>query len=120
MTMHQTNGLEIDQDDLRQRRELAKARYSREAERNALLDTLINTANQAERLRGWIATQAKSRQPAEMSRMLDWARAELAALEAVAAPARLAALLRQRDLFPEVDRLVDPLGEPPSQRPWGR
>jgi hypothetical protein len=34
-------------------------------------------------------------------------------------PAELTELLETRDLFPEVDELADPLGEPPPLRPWG-
>lgn len=48
--------------------------------------------------------------------MADWARAQLEALEAALDPVMLAAVLYARKLFPEVDELHDPLGEPPPER----
>jgi len=56
----------------------------------------------------------------EMQRMVDWVKAELVGLEEFLDPSKLSRLLHTRNLFPEVDDLVDPLGEPPRRHPWGR
>jgi len=55
-----------------------------------------------------------------MQRMVDWVKAELVGLEEFLDPSRLSRLLHTRNLFPEGDDLVDPLGEPPPRHPWGR
>jgi hypothetical protein len=46
-----------------------------------------------------------------LSRMLQWARGELAALEKATEPAPLAEVLRRRNLLPEVDELLNPPGD---------
>lgn len=111
------------QGELQQRRSLALARHERENERKALLGTLIAAEREADHLRGWIARQELHREAethGELGRMLRWASGELAALETVTEPGQLAELLRKQNLFPEVDGLSDPLGDPPPLRPWGR
>ncbi len=111
------------QRELQQRRSLALARHERESERKALLGTLMAAEREAGHLRGWIARQElhlKAETHGELGRMLQWASGELAALETVTEPAQIAEVLRKQNLFPEVDGLSDPLGDPPPLRPWGR
>lgn len=50
--------------------------------------------------------------------MVEWARNQLKQLEAILDPVKLADSLRAQKLFPEVDELNDPLGEPPAERRW--
>ena len=50
--------------------------------------------------------------------MIDWARDRLVALEAFLDPIKLADELRARNLFPEVDELDNPLGDPPPEWRW--
>jgi hypothetical protein len=124
--MHEISELD-ERRELGRRRGLAMARGERESQRKVLLGKLIRTEHRADQLRRWIAGQ-QSRIAAMpdadlawmLTRMLEWARAELAELEAIVDPVQLAETLRERDLFPKVDRLADPLSEPPPQLPWGR
>jgi hypothetical protein len=50
--------------------------------------------------------------------MLEWTGRQLAELEAITDPANIAADLRARKLFPAIDELHDPLGDPPPERRW--
>jgi hypothetical protein len=110
-----------DAEDLTRRRGLAVARRTRETERTLLLRKLVRMERQADQLRGWIAQRkADVGASSEMQRMVDWVKAELVGLEEFLDPSRLSRLLHTRNLFPEVDDLVDPLGEPPPRHPWGR
>jgi hypothetical protein len=121
--MQEFDVLENDREQLSLRRKTAAARRDREAERNLLLRKLIRTGRQAELLRSWITDYERlgsAKASPELGRMLRWARGQLAALEGFLDPLELSRLLRTRNLFPEADDLVDPLGDPPPQRPWGR
>lgn len=51
-------------------------------------------------------------------RMTGWVRIELAKLETILDPVQLAQELRERELFPSVDQLHDPLGEPLDEPRW--
>ncbi len=112
---------ETERGEFDRRRGLAKARRERESNRKALLSKLVRTERQAAQLRTWLASQehniAQTPDPG-VARMMDWAREQLALLDAVLNPIRLADDLRTRKLFPETDELRDPLGEPPPERPW--
>lgn len=119
--MSQPNLLEVDWEAIHHRRHLAKMRRERETERRAYLSKLIRTDRRATQLRAWIDGQADSGiSDPVIARMFEWAREQLAALDAVAFPVRMAETLYDRNLFPEVDDLHDPLGEPPVRQPWGR
>ncbi len=85
-------------------------------------DILLKTAraDALRRLIGAYDRPGKAGVRPELCPMLDWAKAELNGLEADLRPERLGALLRERDLFPAIDTLADPLGEPPARRSWGR
>ena len=50
--------------------------------------------------------------------MTGWVRIELAKLETILDPVQLAQELRERELFPSVDQLHDPLGEPLDEPRW--
>jgi hypothetical protein len=108
--------------ELNRRRALASSRSERESERGALLTQLIETARQTGQLRDWIVDQQRAafELSPEYKRMLNWARIQLAELEAKINPARVTDTLREHNLFPEIDELTDPLGDPPPLRPWGR
>lgn len=51
--------------------------------------------------------------------MLEWTALQLAELDLLLDPDRLSETLRERALFPELDSLDDPLGEPIGRRIWG-
>jgi hypothetical protein len=106
--------------ELAHRRGVAAARRTRETERTLLLRKLLRMERQADQLRGWMAQrEADVGTSSEMQRMVDWVKAKLAGLEEFLDPSTLSQLLHTRNLFPEVDDLVDPLGEPPPRRPLG-
>ena len=109
-------------EELAHRRRLAAGRQSREIERASLLQKLIETQREALELREWIAqceTKEQASSP-EVQGLIKWAKVVLSDKEAFLLPAELTKLLEVRGLFPEVDDLADPLGEPPPLRPWGR
>jgi hypothetical protein len=110
---------EAEHAELARRHDLAKARRERESNRKALLSKLIRSEREAAQLRNWISVYGPHAKgyPA-LNRMVDWARSKLEALEQILDPVKLAHELQVRKLFPEVDELHDPLGDPPPQRWW--
>jgi hypothetical protein len=111
-----------DVEELAHRRRLAAARQSRNTEREALLQKLIETERKALELRGLVALWEMKGEAAspEIRRLIKWAKETLSDMERFLLPTELTKLLETRDLFPDVDDLADPLGEPPPLRPWGR
>src|ERR1700692_1281276 len=118
--MHEIGPIPRDVRELARRRALAASRLTRDNERTELLRKLVRMEREAEQLRGWIAQrqadqlrgwtahrQAEVSASPEIQRMVDWAKAELAGLEAFLDPLKLSQLLIARNLFPEVDELVD-------------
>lgn len=123
MDMNKLNEPNTGASELQRRRSRAQARHDRENERKTLLCALIAADRQARHLRSWIADRKlhlDAKGDGELDRMLQWAGNELVTLETMAEPAYLAETLRRAKLFPEVDDLADPLGDPPPLRPWGR
>ena len=119
--MNQISLIPSDVAELARRRGLAATRRTREAERTSLLRKLVRMERQAGQLSGWVAQrEADVETSPEIQRMVDWVKAELVGLEEFLDPSKLSRLLHTRNLFPEVDDLVDPLGEPPPRRPLGR
>jgi hypothetical protein len=119
--MNQISLIPSDVAELARRRALAAARRTREAERTSLVRKLVRMERQVDQLSGWVAQREADVEPSpEVQRMVDWVKAELAGLEEFLDPSKLSRLLHTRNLFPEVDDLVDPLGEPPPRRPLGR
>jgi len=112
---------EAEQNELERRRGLSKARRERESQRKRLIHKIIRTEREVAQLREWISTYGKgvtSTNDADLIRMVDWAQERLAALQENLNPFNLSEQLRTRKLFPEVDELDDPLGEPPPERQW--
>jgi hypothetical protein len=104
--MHEISLIPSDVQELARRRALAAARLTRENERTELLRKLVRMEREAEQLRGWIAQrqadqlrgwtahrQAEVSASPEIQRMVDWAKAELAGLEAFLDPLKLSQLL---------------------------
>jgi transcriptional regulator with XRE-family HTH domain len=110
-----------DVEELAHRRRRATARQSRNTEREALLQKLIETERKALELRGLVAQwETKGAASPEIRRLIKWAKETLSDMERFLLPSELTKLLETRDLFPDVDDLADPLGDPPPLRPWGR
>jgi hypothetical protein len=106
---------------LEKRWRLARARREREKERRVVLNKLIRKERYVAQLRAWIAAykiRVASKATPDLDRMLAWAQAQLVEFEIANDPGRLVEVLRAGKLFPEVDELQDPLGEPPAERLW--
>lgn len=112
----------LDPRELGGRQQLAAARRQREGQRLATLARLVDTQRRADELRNWMNAWSRftgDHSYPELQRMIGWARAQLEELESSLTPGQVSAFLKERDLFPEVDPLNDPLGEPPQYRIWG-
>ena len=112
---------EAERQELERRRALARARNERERLRKSLLMKLITSERKATQIREWIAASKcylAEHRDADLDRMTSWATRQLEELEGFLDPARLSADIRTSNLFPEMDDLHDPLGEPPEVRSW--
>ncbi|MCR6497441.1 hypothetical protein MUO32_00205 [Shinella sp. CPCC 101442] len=111
-----------DPQELGLRQQMAAARRQRESARLALLANLVDAQRRADGLQRWISAYARpvddSSHP-ELGRMVEWVAAQINDLEHVLGPDRISETLRARALFPDVDPLDDPKGEPPRHRIWG-
>jgi hypothetical protein len=117
------------QEEERQREEwarryhLAKKRKEREEARIAHLRRLVEFQREAAGIRSWLASlpsNVVADQPTKLGRMLLWAKNRLAELERRTTVDAASAELDGKALFPEVDELHDPLGDPPEPKgyPW--
>lgn len=101
------------------RRELAKQRKEREQARVDYLRKLVKLQREAADIRSWLASlpaHASAETSTELGRMLIWARERLAHLERRTTVDAAAVELKGKSLFPEVDELHDPLGDPPEPK----
>jgi hypothetical protein len=108
--------------ELGRRQQLAAARGRRESERLALLAELVDAQKRVDELKSWINAYTRPSDDSsypDLQRMVEWATAQIKDHELFLSPERISATLQERDLFPEVDSLNDPLGEPPRHRVWG-
>jgi hypothetical protein len=122
LAMNKIHPVRSELEELAHRRRLTTARQSRATERSALLEEIIQTEQRALELREWLVRQeTRGENPLpEIRPLIQWAKAALADMQRFLAPSELTKLLQARDLFPEIDDLADPLGDPPPLRPWGR
>jgi hypothetical protein len=105
--------------EMARRRDLARKRKEREEARIAWLNELVELRREAADIRDWLAglpPEAKDDSATERGRMLAWAQARLADLEALVNLDAAFARIEGKSLFPETDDLHDPLGEPPEPR----
>jgi hypothetical protein len=112
-----------DPQELGRRQQMAAARRQRESERLALLAKLVDAQRRADELKSWIdayTRPADDNSHPELRRMVGWAAAQLDDLERILNPERISETLQERELFPAIDPLNDPKGEPPRHRIWGR
>jgi hypothetical protein len=104
--------------ELARRRDLARKRNDRERQRLGYWRKIARTQREIEMLRRWIDVDHIDDGTASannVQRMMGWARTRLAALEEGISVETVDRLLATRNLFPEVDELVDPLGDPPEE-----
>jgi len=79
---------------------------------------IARTQREIEMLRRWIERDQINGGDAvtgNVGRMAAWVQARLMALEESIAVDNVDRLLASRNLFPEIDDLIDPLGEPPKE-----
>jgi hypothetical protein len=105
------------------RRDLAKARQKRDADRGLFVDRIIETHREIARLRDWLAESrpiAEQRPNSGYQRMVEWTQAKLEALVASVEAAGIEEQLTENKLFPEQgsDDLHDPLGDPEERYYW--
>ncbi|KFG69835.1 hypothetical protein JH26_08195 [Microvirga sp. BSC39] len=105
------------------RRELAKARNKREADRTPFIDSLIDIHREVIRLQTWLADSrpiAEQRPGSAYWRMAQWVQARLDRLVASIEPDGIEMQLAENKLFPdpEHDELFDPLGDPGEKYYW--
>lgn len=103
--------------ELSRRRDLAKKRKLREEARVAYLRELVELQREAADIRTWLATvpdEIEVGPATELTRMIHWARERLAFLEVETTINAAAARFEGKALFPDVDELHDPMGDPPT------
>jgi len=99
------------------RRDLSKKRELREEQRAAYLSNLMRRRREASELRDWLASVSADTavdQPGEAGRMLYWVKERLADIDAQITLKTAILGPDGKSLFPAVDDLHDPLGEPPE------
>jgi hypothetical protein len=101
---------------LERRREKARLRRERESKRLAFLENLTDQQREVARLTEWLAAPQANAGSENLERMNSWVRDRLAALQLSLAAPGIEAGLNKLQLFPEVDGLHDPEGEPPESR----
>jgi hypothetical protein len=109
--------------ELARRRALAAKRVEREKKRVELLNALIELQSEADELGEWLTNGplhdiVGEETATATARMLTWAEARLAKLGRRIAPDGIQKALEADGLFPEVDDLQDPLGDPPAGYNW--
>lgn len=105
--------------ELARRRDLAKKRREREEQRIAYLRELVQLQHEAAEIRSWLASLPRGiavDSSTELGRMVLWAKERLADLEARTTVKAAAVQLEGKALFPEIDDLHDPLGDPPEPK----
>lgn len=105
------------------RRELAKARIKREADRGPFVDHIIDTYREIARLKTWLAHSrpiVEQRPGSAYNRMVDWVQAKLDRLVSSIEPDGIEKQLAEKRLFPdpEKDEFHDPLGDPGEKYYW--
>ena len=107
--------------ELARRRELAKRRVEREEARVAHLRELVRMQKEAADIRSWLDSLSIAQDDAlssELERMVRWAEERLAKLKSQTSVDAAAARISGAALFPEVDELHDPEGDPPEGRSY--
>jgi hypothetical protein len=100
------------------RRELARKRAEREEKRASYLNSIINVHNEIRCLRQWsadIEAVSRSSAPSGLAQLINWTRQRLVRLETVIDPLHIDQDLKEKGLFPEIDELHDPDGDPPDE-----
>jgi hypothetical protein len=90
---------------------LARAREERETRRRKFLKRFIAISSEADELKSFLArlgARLSARPSGELARMLEWTEERLLLLEGELTLDGITSVLRERELFPDVDRLSPP------------
>jgi hypothetical protein len=107
-------------EELSRRRDLARQRQEREDKRLIYIRSVMDLGDEADRLRRWLDRPEVKPGGAstDYARLVAWVKQRISNLEATLDTGHIDGDLAKK-LFPEVDDLADPLGEPPSEpRYW--
>lgn len=104
---------------LQHRRALARARKEREEARDNHLRQIIELRKEAAEIRSWLASLpagVASSDDTNLGRMLSWVEAKLANIDRQTGLEAAREMASSLSLFPKIDDLHDPLGEPPESQ----
>ncbi len=107
---------------LQHRRQLAQARIKREETRLSRLRQIIELRREAREIREWISSLPQEDSlsvDSDLGRMLQWVDSRLAEIDRRTGLDAAKSFAGEGDLFPAVDELEDPLGDPPVSSGWG-
>ena len=105
--------------ELARRQGLAEERRNREKRRKDLLKDVMAKSIEAATIRQWLSSVECSSGEEEFGKFIAWAQAKLALLDAAVSHQTISDTVRSQELFPSVDKLHDPLGEPPRRHYYG-
>lgn len=107
--------------DLARRQSLADQRRKREKARGQLLNDIIDKSAEADTIRHWLSSLdlTSIEKDVEFSRFITWTQYKLATLDIAVSRHRIGEVVKSQELFPTVDNLHDPLGEPPRRFYYG-
>ena len=107
--------------ELARRQRLAEERRNREKKRRGLLKDVMDKSVEAATLRQWLSSVDLTNTDGdeEFGQFISWAKAKLASLEAAVSRQTISDTVRSQELFPSIDKLHDPLGEPPRRHYYG-
>lgn len=112
---------EREQAELARRQRLAEERRNREKKRRELLKDVMHKSAEATTIRQWLSSLDLTNAEGDegFAQFVTWAQAKLAALDAAVSRENISAIVESQALFPTVDTLHDPLGEPPRRHYYG-
>ncbi len=108
--------------ELQRRRKLAQARKDREEKRLAHLRHIIDLRREARDIRDWLVSLPHEINPTEesdLARMITWVGRRLAEIDRQTGIEAAQSFAGTNGLFPRVDELHDPEGDPSPGSGWG-
>jgi hypothetical protein len=107
--------------ELARRQALAEERRKREKKRRDLLREVMSKSAEAATIRQWLSSidPGDGDESEEFGKFIAWARQRLTVLEYAVSCLKVAEVVRAQELFPSLDKLHDPQGEPPRRYYYG-
>ena len=100
--------------ELARRRDLAKKRQERSKKRLDYLQIVVSMHDEVARIRHVLTLLPSAVSTGDVERFAGWIQNHLADIEAKLTVTGLQSEIQSQQLFPEIDALEDPLGEPPA------